>query len=105
MDAILDRLNLAFILPLLVLASVSWFLVWHPRFDDGLFGRIFLAAIIFFSVIMVMVQWQGGAVYDAPWELLLVLWGVAGYMARHAYRFRTWCEHGDGDWRQPEGKC
>ena len=104
MKEFLEGLNLLVIGPFVTYFAVCCWLIWHHRFDDGFFGRIAMAVAASFSFIIILVEWSGVATYSAPPEMLFVLWAIAFYMLRHAYRFYCWTKFGDGDWRNPLGK-
>lgn len=85
----------------LVVGGVCIVLVFHRHYEDGLFGRLALAAIglcAFFR--MSAIVESGLDVYLSP--VATVLWcALALFFARHLYRFLSWRRAGENEWRKP----
>ena len=85
----------------LVICCVSTFLVVHPKYEDGLVGRI---ALIFIagSCLVVLGEYVDGVDYEVNPTTLGVQVGLSIFLLRHVYRFSKWVKHGSYDWRKNE---
>lgn len=83
----------------LIVAVICTLLVFDRDYEDGLFGRIALAAIAIASFARAI------GILERGFDLHLgaiptVLWlGLAVFFARHYYRFRMWRASADHAWR------
>lgn len=75
------------------------FLVFRRDYEDGLVGRVCLVTVIVGVVIIMIGQLGGEVEYAFPPESTIVFAGIAGFMARHTYRWLRWRLSGRGDWR------
>lgn len=74
-------------------------LVLHPDYEDGLIGRIALAAMAVAGITRFMDIVAAGAATPIA-HIGVLLWiGLALFMMRHLYRFLRWRHSGEGDWR------
>lgn len=85
----------------LVICIVSTFLVVHPKYEDGLMGRISLICIAG-SCAVVLGEFVDGVDYEVNPTTLGVQFGLAIFFLRHVYRFSKWVKHGSFDWRKDE---
>jgi hypothetical protein len=85
----------------LVICLVSTFLVVHPKYEDGLMGRISLICIAG-SCAVVLGEYVDGVAYEVNPTTLGVQFGLAIFFLRHVYRFSKWVKHGSYDWRKNE---
>lgn len=90
-----------YVLCCLIVCIVSIFLVMHPKYEDGLVGRIALLCISIGSLIVVG-EFMDGVEYDVNPTTLTVQLGLAVFLLRHVYRFNKWVKHGSFDWRNNE---
>lgn len=78
---------------------ICTFLVLHPDYEDGLFGRIGLAMLAMGSAarLMGMLTSETGLTFN---PIAFVIWiGLAIFFSRHVYRFLRWRKSGEHDWR------
>ena len=74
-----------------VVLTVSVVLVFHPEYEDGLFGRIALALLSVASYIRLMDLVATDFTRRPFGTVAVVLWfGLALFMARHLCRFLRW---------------
>jgi hypothetical protein len=69
-------------------------LVFHPEYDDGLFGRLGMAMITFVAVARILKLFDDIPDYVTP-NMLVLYAGLAMFFGRHTYRFlrrATWKE-------------
>ena len=85
----------------LIICCVSTFLVVHPKYEDGLIGRIALLCLSVSGAVVVG-EWADGVVYEVNPTSLGVQVGLAIFLLRHVYRFSKWVKHGSFDWRKNE---
>lgn len=85
----------------LVICCVSTFLVVHPKYEDGLIGRIALLCLSL-SCAVVLGEWFDGVTYEVNPTTLGVQFGLAIFLLRHVYRFSRWVKSGQYDWRKDE---
>ena len=85
----------------LIVALVSIFLVAHTRYEDGVIGKIALA-ILAIGNLVVLSEWFNGVTHEVNPTTIFIQFGVAGFLVRHAYRFRQWVKTGANDWRKNE---
>ena len=85
----------------LIICCVSTFLVVHPKYEDGLIGRIALLCLSV-SCLVVVGEWADGVVYEVNPTSLGVQVGLSIFLLRHVYRFSKWVKHGSFDWRKNE---
>jgi len=85
----------------LVICCVSTFLVLHPKYEDGLIGRLALLCLSV-SCAVVLGEWFDGVEYQVNPTTLGVQLGLAVFLLRHVYRFSRWVKHGSYDWRKDE---
>lgn len=83
-----------------IICVTCTFLVIHSEYEDGLFGRICLALMSFTSFILLMDVFIEGSEYGIFPTTFLLQVGMAGFLARHAYRFIRWRLCGDYQWRK-----
>lgn len=70
-----------------LITLLSILLVLHCDYEDGLFGRMFLAAIGTACFVVAWDYfWVGNRVEYFPCTSTLIM-GLAGFLARHTYRF------------------
>lgn len=72
------------------LGVIAAILIMHPRYEDGLVGRVALASVVFGCLIVVMIEVATESHYTAPAELVVLLAGQCAFMSRHLYRFIAW---------------
>ncbi len=84
-----------------VICCVSTFLVVHPKYEDGLVGRIALLCISLSSLVVIG-EWLDGVVYEVNPTTLGVQFGLSVFLLRHVYRFSKWVKSGSFDWRKNE---
>lgn len=82
-----------------VIFLLSLYLIWSERYEDGLFGRLFLAGLSLSCLVLVLDAIFGRSQYSLLPSTAMTLLCVAGFMARHVYRFRRWVAEGKNDWR------
>jgi hypothetical protein len=67
-------------------------LVFHPEYDDGLFGRLGMAMVTFVAVARILKLFDGIPDVVSP-NMLALYVGLAMFFGRHTYRFlrrATW---------------
>lgn len=84
---------------LCVLAAICLFLAWHPKYEDGLFGRIWLGGIVVMCVIILVGEWRGLVRYEFSLEIVCFIFFVAFFFVRHCYRFILWAYWGKHAWK------
>lgn len=86
----------------LVVSVITTTLVFHPDYEDGLFGRVALSFISLAAVARVTQLIQDGI--DVPVSSIgVLLWcSLACFLARHFYRFLKWKCRGTHDWRRAD---
>lgn len=84
-----------------VVASVSVFLVAHCKYEDGVIGKIALACLAIGNLV-VFAEWFNGINHEVNPTTLFIQFGIAGFLVRHAYRFKKWTITGANDWRKNE---
>lgn len=72
---------------LVMLMVLSCFMAWHPKYQDGLFGRIWLAGIVTTSLIMLMGEWTGNKHYELHPECEWLMVFLMLFMLRHVLAF------------------
>lgn len=87
------------VLAVAVIGSIAAFLAYHDDYDDGLFGRSAFAVIIMMTVVITFGPIFGKYHYDLPLEFDVLLWAVAVFMCRHAWRFMRYKLTGKYSWR------
>lgn len=94
----MSLLHAAVALAALCVALVAVALVLHPDYEDGLIGRVGLAAIAIAGAARSLNLLLDGG-HASPIGVLL-WFGLVLFFARHAYRFRKWRRCGEHEWRQ-----
>lgn len=88
-----------------IVFAVCVVLVFHPEYEDGVFGRLGLALLGIAAIARVL-GIIGGWLDDASFritEVGLILWiGLAIFLSRHLYRFLRWRHVGEHDWRSAD---
>lgn len=84
-----------------LVASISVFLVFHCKYEDGLIGRIALA-VLFFGNAIVFGEYLNGVEYQVNPTTLTIQSGITLFLVRHVYRFLKWNKTGANDWRANE---
>ncbi len=87
------------VLPVALIGAISAFLAYHHDYDDGLFGRSAFAVIIMMTVVITFGPIFGRYRYDLPLEFSVLLWALAVFMFRHAWRFMRFKITGKYSWR------
>ena len=90
-----------YVMSCLIVCLISTFLVIHPKYEDGLVGRVSLLCISIGSLIVVG-EFADGVEYEVNPTTLTVQVGLAVFLLRHVYRFNKWVKHGSFDWRNHE---
>ena len=85
----------------LVICCVSTFLVVHPRYEDGLIGRVSLLCLSVSSLVVLGESFEG-VIYEGNPTSLGIQFGISIFLLRHVYRFSRWVKHGSYDWRKNE---
>lgn len=85
----------------LIICLVSIFLTVHPRYEDGVVGKISLLCISVSCAVVVGERFDG-VVYEVHPTTLGVQVGLSIFLLRHVYRFSKWVKHGSFDWRKNE---
>lgn len=74
-----------------VMLAMCICMIYHKRYDDGLFGRVALAVLVITCVLVLADFWLGG---DKSWGAFAVspttaayAFGTALFMLRHVLRF------------------
>ena len=84
-----------------VMCLCSTFLVLHCKYEDGLIGRIALAALAILEGLIVWEWWVDNVI---PQVLPASYWkeiAITLFFLRHVYRFMRWRLYGEHDWREP----
>lgn len=82
----------------IVVLVVCTVLVFHPEYEDGLFGRVALAIMAIASLTRCMELMEEGFTRRPFGPVAVVLWfGLAIFLARHLYRFLRWRRDCNGD--------
>lgn len=89
-------------LPVAIIGAVAALLAFHDDYDDGLIGRSAFAVIVMMSLIVCLGPFTGHYSYTLPLEVSVLLYGVAAFMVRHAWRFLQFRRTGKYSW--DEGK-
>lgn len=84
------------------LAAIGGILIRHPKYEDGLLGRIALAGIILAGVVAALAELFSKVRYDAPPELEMLLVCMLIFMIRHLYRFWRYTKSGSYKWTPVE---
>lgn len=83
----------------LVVFLVCLALVLHSDYEDGLVGRLALAAMGLAGISrFIDIVNKAGEIPVAAVGVLLWM-GLALFLMRHLYRFLRWRNSGEGDWR------
>lgn len=85
----------------LVICCVTTVLMVHPKYEDGVVGKLSLLCIAG-SCAVVVGEWFDGVVYEVNPTTLGVQVGLSIFFLRHIYRFSKWVKHGSFDWRKNE---
>lgn len=83
----------------LIICFISSFLVWHKEYEDGVFGRLALAALAIANGLTVYAWMLEGSNYTVLPATLATQIATAGFLVRHCWRFLRWKDRGDHDWR------
>lgn len=73
------------LLPVAIVLALSVYLAFHPEYEDGIIGKAALGCMAIAAMVILGEQASGvdrGVTADA-----LAWWGMAGFLARHTYRF------------------
>jgi len=70
-----------------IIGLIAGFLAYHDDYEDGVIGRASFAVIVLMAVIIVFGRLFGHYRYDMPLEVTALLWALAAFMGRHAWRF------------------
>ena len=81
-----------------IIGAVAGYLAYHDDYEDGLFGRSSFAVIVLMAVIIVLGRILGYYHYELPLEIVCLLWAVAAFMMRHAWRFTRYRVAGQYSW-------
>ncbi len=90
-----------YVLCCLIVVSITTFLVVHPKYEDGLIGRLSLLCMLIGSLVVVG-EYVDGVEYEINSTTLAVQFGISVFLLRHVYRFSRWVKHGSFDWRKNE---
>lgn len=85
-------------LAVLIIGLVAAFLAFHDDYDDGLIGRSSFAVMVTMAIIVVLSVSLGYFSYSLPLEVTVMLWAVAVFMLRHAWRFMLYKRTGKFAW-------
>ena len=85
----------------LIICLISTFLVVHPKYEDGLVGRVALLCLSF-SCAVVLGEFVDGVEYEVNPTTLSIQLGLSVFLLRHVYRFNKWANSGSFDWRKNE---
>lgn len=75
------------LIALLVIGCVSAFLAWHEQYEDGLFGRMWLAGMVASTAIILIGEVTDAAHYDFSLETGFLFICIALFMLRHLLSF------------------
>ena len=91
-------------LALVIIALISLFLAWHPKYEDGFMGRLALGGLVLICVIILVGEGRGIVHYTFALEIQCILLFVALFLLRHCYRFVLWAYWGSHAWppREPQ---
>jgi len=81
-----------------IIGMVAAFLAYHDDYEDGLLGRSSFAVIVLMAVIIVLGRSLGYYRYTGSPEVTTLLWGIAVFMLRHAWRFEAFRRSGRFSW-------
>ena len=86
----------------LIICLISTFLVVHPKYEDGLVGRVALLCLSF-SCAVVLGEFVDGVEYEVNPTTLSIQLGLSVFLLRHVYRFNKWANGNTSfDWRKNE---
>lgn len=90
-----------YVMSCFVVAGLTTFMILHPKYEDGLIGKLSLLCVLAGSLVVVG-EYADGVEYDVNQTTLAVQFGIAVFLLRHVYRFNKWVKHGSFDWRKNE---
>lgn len=96
----MSPLTLSAVVSAAIVVAICFYLVWHERYEDGLFGRIALAGLGLNCLIFALDAVFGSSQYTLLPSSALAVDFLALFMLRHAWRFTRWVRSGSGDWRE-----
>lgn len=85
-------------IPVAIIGLIAGLLAYHNDYDDGFVGRFSFGVIVMTATVMVLGTALGHYVYHLPLELDIMLWGLALFMTRHAWRFIQYQTKGRFAW-------
>lgn len=88
----------ATLIALVVLAVIPLYLIFASEYQEGLIGMLALACMSIAAIGKLMLYLAYGATLIAAGTGELMLWAVAVFMARHAYRYWLWSRAGRCGW-------
>lgn len=84
------------ILALVSIFATCLYLVFNRKYEDGIVGRGALAGLALAATVYLLGIISGVHLMTGPEELML--WSVAVFLLRHAYRFHRYMTTGRGAW-------
>ena len=73
-----------------LMCVITLFLVFDRQYEDGLFGRVALAAIFFAEFALAVDLFSGSSDIDLFKVIIIGQFGVTLFFIRHVYRFSMW---------------
>jgi hypothetical protein len=86
------------VLPVAVIGIIAGFLAFREDYDDGLIGRLSFSVIVMMAFIFCMGPITGHYSYAMPLEITVLLYAIAVFMLRHAWRFLQFKKKGKYAW-------
>jgi len=83
-----------------IMCCITAYLVFSCEYEDGLIGRVALAAIFFAEAVLVADALSDTRSADMYKVMLVGQFGVTLFFIRHIYRFTMWQLKGKHDWRK-----
>ena len=85
-------------IPVVIIGLIAAFLAFHEDYDDGFLGRLSFAVMLMMAAIMSIGYVLGYYTYHVPLELSVLLWAIAAFLLRHAWRFVQYQTKGRFAW-------
>jgi ABC-type transport system involved in cytochrome c biogenesis permease component len=86
----------------LITGVITFILIFHQDYEDGLIGRAALAGIsvaALTTVARIAFSWFEETAFYASGTRVMLWCSLALFFARHLYRFQTWRHEGERHWR------